>query len=77
LFDEMNKFVPKGSKIRIVAITPKVYKRKILDKERDDGYDYFYNAVRAEESDYWEKSAGQHTEKPLGKRIRANFVTIS
>lgn len=66
LSDERDVLVEKGSRLRIVAIAPKIYepRKEIADDVGVDMKQYFYNAVRADqESDY-------------GNRIRSNFCTI-
>ena len=61
VFDENNNFHDKGTKVRIVAISPKV---RIIEGLNKDKHEYFYNAVIAsQESDY-------------GNRIREDFCTL-
>jgi hypothetical protein len=71
LTDERDALVPAGSLVRIVAITPKVCLFR-ADGIRHDGYEYFYNAVRAEQRDFYERDRGGD----IGPRIRANFCTL-
>ena len=76
LLDEDSTTVQRGSRLRIVAIAPKVRMTK-ADGKYNDGHEYFFNAVRSEEADFWEK---YHGTKPddikTGRRIRADFCTI-
>lgn len=74
LTDENEVNIPVGSKLRIVAIAPKVFytKKKAIQEQmviQDnsrlfDNRVYFFNAVRAEQKEDY------------GNRIRAHFVTI-
>lgn len=62
LMDEVGAIVKAGTKIRIVAVAPKVrmIPVKLRDPDYHDGLDEFFNATR----EYG------------GPRIRANFCTI-
>ncbi len=68
LYDEKENLIPAKSKLRIVAIAPKVRLSNPWSiknqPEYHDSKEYFYNAVRAEQKEDY------------GNRIRANFVTI-
>ena len=62
VMDENRKIIPAGTKIRLVAIAPKV---RMVTGENKDTSPYFYNAVLAsQENDY-------------ANRIRENFCTIA
>jgi hypothetical protein len=63
LYDENQNEIPAGTRIRIVAIAPKV--RIITGDELHDRREYFYNAILADQ-----------TEPDYMNRIRANFCTI-
>ncbi len=81
LKDERNKVFPVGTKIRIVAIAPKVFApaRKEYRAQTQDGKAYFFNAVPDGTIDFWENFGREPDKKsdlPLGDRIRANFITI-
>jgi len=69
LFDSFGVIVLKNSPLRIVAITPKVFKtpKRNVDSFPDvyDNKEYFLNMVRAEQKDNF------------FKRIRENFITVS
>ena len=62
VFDENKNFHDKGTKVRIVAIAPKVYIVKGLNK---DTHEYFYNAVIESQAD------------DNKNRIRENFCTLA
>lgn len=68
VFDENGENVPCGTKMRIVAITPKVYytNRELIKThpEMFDSKEFFVNLVREEQEVDW------------GNRIRVHFVTI-
>lgn len=74
--NEDGQLLPSGTGLRIVAITPKVRMTK-ADGIHNDGLEYFYNAVQSTESDWWENYHGRNKKnKPIGRRIRANFCTL-
>lgn len=68
VFDEMGNEIPADSKLRIIAITPKVRytSRHNIDHfpKQFDSRRYFLNLVRVEQQDYDQN------------RIRVNFVTV-
>ena len=68
LTDENGNTVPKNTKLKIVAIAPKVcHTPKILIEKNPKEFDskeYFVNLVRADQ------------EKNYGNRFRVHFVTI-
>jgi len=61
VFDENGKYHDKGTRVRIVAITPKV---RIVGGYNHDSHEFFYNAViEGQISNY-------------GGRIREDFCTL-
>lgn len=68
LTDENGGTVPKNTKLKIVAIAPKVRKTNPFfisrEPEKYDSKEYFVNLVRADQEKEW------------GNRFRENFVTI-
>lgn len=75
LYDEGGIRVDFGTKLRLVAFAPKV-RISGINSATEDGKAYFFNAVRADQADFWEHYHGAHKDKPEGKRIRASFCTI-
>lgn len=76
IYDEHAQLIPPNTRIRLIYIVPKVFIRRPESRlsRYEDGKAYFFNAVRADEVDYWDKS--RKNGSPYGRRIRANFCTI-
>jgi hypothetical protein len=62
LHDENQNEIPAGTRIRIVAIAPKI--RMVAKDTLHDRLPYFFNAVLESQAEDW------------SNRIRANFCTI-
>ncbi len=77
VYDEKCVLVPAGTRIRLVAISPKVrIQDPSYDPSRYDRRAHFFNAVREEEMDFSDPRRKWNSELPYGARIRANFCTI-
>lgn len=73
LYDEGGVRVDYGTKLRLISFSPKV-RISSINSATEDGKAYFFNAVRANQADFWEHYHGEH--EAAGGRIRACFCTI-
>ncbi len=76
LYDEKEDPIVIGTRLRLIAFAPKVVIHGPLNRRAgfQDGKEYFFNAVRDSDKDYWDRS--RKNGQPYGARIRADFCTV-